>query len=103
MTDACVVRVSRSPGPGAFATHADGKGADLARPPSIAARRDYDWCGEVGAVRQLVGCRPAELEEHANVGDAQEPVVRMWSLRPTERLSTDEMLLCHIKYATRYL
>ena len=46
----------------------------LAGPPPVAARRDRNRFGEFRAMRQLVGCRPAELEEIADVPDADQPV-----------------------------
>ena len=47
---------------------------DLAGPPPVAARRDRNRVGEVRAVRQLVGCGPAKLEERADVPDADQIV-----------------------------
>ena len=47
---------------------------DLAGPPAVAARRDRNGVGELRAVRQLVGGGPAELEERADVPDADQIV-----------------------------
>jgi hypothetical protein len=47
---------------------------DLAGPPAVAARGDRNGCGEIRAVRQLVGGSPAKLEELAEVPDADQPV-----------------------------
>ena len=46
----------------------------FAGPPPVAARRDRNRCGEFRAMRQLVGCGPAELEEIADIPDADQPV-----------------------------
>ena len=43
-------------------------------PPPVAARRDRNRLGEFRTMRQLVGGGPAELEEIANIPDADQPV-----------------------------
>ena len=65
---------SAGPALGSLALEGAGVGGYLAGPPAQAAGGDPDGGGESRAAGQLVGGGPAELEQGADVADADQPV-----------------------------